>query len=123
MSWLTKIFLKSIAIFISAYILPGVEIQDFWSAIVVAFVLALLNTFLKPLLIILTIPFTILTLGLFLFVINALIILTASDLVDGFSVTGFWPALIFSLVMTVILQLFNKTEQAPQKDNDKTHLP
>ena len=119
MSWLARIFFKSVAIFISAYIIPGVEIKGFLSAIIVAIVLALLNTFLKPLLIILTIPFTILSLGLFLFVINALIILAADDLVSGFSVNGLWNAMLFSLVMTVILEFFNRVDQSSKENENK----
>jgi putative membrane protein len=73
----------TLAVIITSYILPGINLEDFWTALIVAIVLGLLNAFLRPLLIILTIPVTILTFGLFLLVINALLILLASRLVPG----------------------------------------
>ena len=84
--------------------------SEFLSAIIVAFVLALLNGFLKPLLMILTIPITIFTFGLFLLVINGIIILFASILVSGFYVEGFWWALLFSLIMSLISYLLGVRE-------------
>ncbi len=80
----------------------GVHIPDFKDALILALVLALLNTFIKPILVILTLPFTIITLGLFLFVINAIIILLADKLMGGIRIDGFWWALIFSLVLSVV---------------------
>ena len=85
----------------SSYLLPGVHITGFLSAVVLALVLAVLNTIVKPILIFLTIPVTILTLGLFLLVINALLILLAGVIVPGFIVDGFWWALLFSLVLSI----------------------
>lgn len=108
MNWLTKLFLTTILVIFLSYILPGVDISSFWSAMGVAISLAILNTFLKPLLIIITIPFTILTFGLFLLVINALIILLADAIIDGFQVDGFWWALLFSLILSFINSLFTK---------------
>ena len=87
---------------ITAWLLPGIEVAGFFTAILVALVLAVLNIFLKPLFIILTIPITIFTFGLFLFVINALIILLAAEFVGGFHVEGFWWALLFSIILTII---------------------
>ena len=101
MNLIIKIIISSLAVFLSAYLLPGVEVDTYVTAIWVAIVLALLNGFLKPLLIVLTIPVTLVTLGLFLLVINAAIILLADNFVDGFFVDGFWWALIFSLVLSV----------------------
>jgi putative membrane protein len=90
----------------------GIHIDTFWTAFVFAVVLAILNIFVKPLLILLTLPVTIITLGLFLFVINALVVLLASRFVDGISVAGFWWALIFSLILSVVTSIldneFNK---------------
>ena len=121
MKWLSKIFARAIAIIIASYLLPGIEIKDFLNAVLLAVVLAILNSFLKPILIILTIPVTILSFGLFLLVINAAIILIADDLVSGFSVDGFWWALLFSLVMTAIMSIFNSTDQSAQNDKTKKH--
>jgi putative membrane protein len=85
-----------------ANILPGVHVDTFGIAVIVALVLSLLNFLVKPLLVILTLPVTIVTFGLFLLVINALIILMASGLVSGFAVDGFWWALLFSLLLSLV---------------------
>jgi putative membrane protein len=84
MNFIIKILLSAFAVIISAYILPGVAVADFFVAVILALVFGLLNVTLKPLLIILTIPFTIFTFGLFLLVINALVILVADAIVPGF---------------------------------------
>lgn len=102
MGIIIKILLTGVAALIAAYILPGVTIAGFGSALVLAVVLALLNAVVRPILVILTIPVTVITLGLFLLVINAVIILLASSIVGGFTVDGFLWALIFSLVLSVI---------------------
>jgi putative membrane protein len=81
--------------------MTSVSVTNFSTALIVAIVLGLLNIFIKPILVLLTLPATILTLGLFLFVINALIIVICSRLVDGFRVNSFWTALIFSIILSV----------------------
>lgn len=101
MNLIFKIGLTAVAVLVIAHFLPGVSVVNFTSSVIVAVVLALLRVTIKPLLIILTLPVTIVTLGLFLLVINALIILLADNLIDGFSVTGFWIALLFSLILSV----------------------
>lgn len=101
MNLILKIVLTAVAVLVIAHFLPGVSVENFTSAVIVAVVLALLRVTIKPLLIILTLPVTIVTLGLFLLVINALIILLADNLIDGFNVSGFWVALIFSLILSV----------------------
>ncbi|MDT8418441.1 MAG: phage holin family protein [Lutibacter sp.] len=101
MNFILKIVLTAVAVLVIAHFLPGVSVVNFTSSVIVAVVLALLRITIKPLLIILTLPVTIITLGLFLLVINALIILLADNLIDGFHVTGFWVALIFSLILSV----------------------
>ena len=102
MKLLIRLFLSAIAVMLASYLLPGVTTEGFLVAILVAAVLGLLNAVIKPVLIILTIPITIVTLGLFLLVINALIILLADSLVPGFEVNGFWWALIFSFLLTLL---------------------
>ena len=87
---------------VSAYILPGVHVQNFWTALVVALVMGVLNILIKPLLVILTLPITIVTFGLFLLVINALMVLLASRIVPGFTVDGFWWAVLFSILVSLI---------------------
>ncbi|HEY0609957.1 MAG TPA: phage holin family protein [Chitinophaga sp.] len=102
MSFLIRLLVSALAAMLTAYLLPGVKIDNFITALILALVLAILNLLVKPVLIILTLPVTIVTLGLFLLVINAIIILFASHLVSGFKVNGFWWALLFSIVMTII---------------------
>lgn len=101
MNFILKIVLTAVAVLVIAHFLPGVSVVNFTNAVIVAIVLALLRVTIKPLLIILTLPVTIVTLGLFLLVINALIILLADNLIDGFHVTGFWVALLFSLILSI----------------------
>ncbi len=94
--------LAALAIMATAYLLPGVSLSGFVPALVTALVLGLVNAFIKPLLLLLTLPINILTLGLFTLVINALLIMLVSKLVSGFQVQGFWWALAFSVVLTVV---------------------
>ncbi len=94
--------LNAIAVLITAYVLPGVTVSSFFVALVVAVVLGFLNAIVKPVLIFLTLPVTVLTLGLFLFIINALMILLSSAIVPGFTVRGFWWALLFSVVLSLV---------------------
>jgi putative membrane protein len=100
MKTILRVLLTALAVIAIANLLPGVTIKDYTTAIIVAIVLGLLRLFVKPVLIILTIPITILTLGLFLFFINAIIVLLASNLIDGFSVNGVFTALLFSLLLS-----------------------
>ena len=102
MSILINWVINALAILAAAYLLPGVHVTSFVSALVAAVVLGVINAFIKPVLLILTLPINILTLGLFTFVINAVVILLAANLVPGFTVDGFWWALIFSIVLSVI---------------------
>lgn len=106
MNFIIKLLISSLAVLITSYILPGVAVASFWDALIVVIILALLNITLKPLLIILTIPVTIFTLGLFLLVINALMILLVDYFLSGFNVDGFWWALAFSLILSLITSLF-----------------
>jgi putative membrane protein len=106
--WLARILVSSIAVLITAYMLKGVRDVAIWDALLVALVLSFLNAFLRPILVILTIPATVLTLGLFLLVINALIILTADALLDHFEVDNFWWALLFSLILSFINTILDR---------------
>jgi putative membrane protein len=104
--------LTAIALMITAYIVPGFTVTSFVAALVAAIVLGLVNAIVKPLLVILTLPLTLVTLGLFLFVINAITILIAGAITPGFSVAGFVPALVGSIVLTLVASglnfLFNR---------------
>lgn len=101
MKLLLKLLINTIAILGAAYLLNGVIVNDFATAIIVAVVLGLLNTFIKPILVILTLPATILTLGLFLLVINAFIVLITGNLVDGFTVNSMFSAILFSFLVSI----------------------
>ena len=102
MKLIIRLLLNALAVVILSYVLPGVGVDSMMTAIIVAIVLSILNFLVKPLLVILTLPITILTLGLFLLVINAIIILFAANLIDGFQVTSFWWAIIFSLLLSFL---------------------
>ncbi|TSA25005.1 MAG: phage holin family protein [Bacteroidetes bacterium] len=102
---IVQILILTFAVLLTSYLLPGITVKSFWTALLVAIVLALLNAFVKPVMVLLTIPFTLWTFGLFLFVINALIILLAGALVKGFEVKGFWWALIFSIILSIVQYL------------------
>ena len=107
MNLLIKLLISSIIVFALAYFLPGVHVASMETALLVAVVLGLLNTFLKPLLVILTIPVTILTLGLFLLVINAFIIMLCAYFIKEFTVDGFITALIFSILLAISQSVLN----------------
>jgi putative membrane protein len=98
--------ISTLAILIAAYIVPGVSIT-LAGALIAAIVLGALNLFIRPILLILTLPINILTLGLFSLVINACLVLIASAIVPGFYVAGFWIALLFALVLAIINWVFN----------------
>ncbi len=100
--WITN----AVFIFIAANILPGVDVSDFVTTLLVALMLAIVNVVVKPLLIVLTLPATILSLGLFLIVINALMILLVDHFVDGFLVTNFWWALVLSVMLSIMNSLW-----------------
>ena len=101
MNFLLRLLITAAIAYILSKILTGIHIADFKVAIIFALVLAFLNAIVKPIIILFTLPITIITLGIFLFVINALIILLAARIMDGFKVDGFWWALIFSIILSV----------------------
>lgn len=93
--------INAVVIFAMAYIIPGVGIENFWVAVIVAVVIGFLSALLKPLLILLTLPINILTLGLFTLVINAGIVMLADYLIPGFAIASFWWAILFALVLSI----------------------
>ncbi|GHA60993.1 phage holin family protein [Pontibacter akesuensis] len=107
MGFILRIILTGAAAMLAAYLLPGVDIDGFLTAIILALVLAVLNAVVRPVLVFLTIPVTILTLGLFLLVINAVIILLASWMIEGFEVAGFISALLFSIVISIVVAILD----------------
>jgi putative membrane protein len=102
-----KWLIMTASVMIAAYVIPGVTVRSFFSALWVALFLGIINMLLKPFLILITLPINILTLGLFTFVINGIIILLASSIVNGFQVSGFWIAVLFSIVLSIINYLMN----------------
>ncbi len=122
----TRLMLLSIAVMVGAWLLPGVGVTSFWAVLLTAVVISLLDNLVRPILIVVTLPVTAITLGLFLFVINAVIILMASAIVDGFKVDNFGSALLFSLILTAVnylLELPNKylnRKELQEKHDDNT---
>ena len=102
MTLLARWIVNAAALLLIAYLYPGVQVSSFLAALAAALVLGLVNSIVRPILVILTLPVTLLTLGLFLFVINALLFWLVAELVQGFTVTGFWAALIGSILYSVI---------------------
>lgn len=102
MNFLIRILITALVAFGLAYLLEGVHMDKFTTALLLALVLAVLNAIVKPILVILTLPITILTLGLFLLAINAAIILIGDYFLEGFKVDGFWWALLFSILLSVV---------------------
>ena len=105
MRFLTRLFFTWLAVILAAAWIDGVEVRDYVTALVAAVVLSLLDSFVKPMLLLLTLPITFFTLGLFLFVLNAFVVMIGARLVDGFEVQGFWPALWFSLLVSLVVTL------------------
>ncbi|AYB30501.1 phage holin family protein [Chryseolinea soli] len=116
MSGIVRFLLSGLAVLLTAYLLPGVHVEHYGYALLVAAVLAIVNFIIKPILVVLTIPITVLTLGLFLLVINALMILLVDSLIDGFRVDGFWWALAFSLILSVFNSLFSDLAGDKKRD-------
>ncbi|WP_284651620.1 phage holin family protein [Flavobacterium terrisoli] len=101
MKLLLRIFITAGLVMAIAYLMKGVRVDEFTTALTVAIVLGLLNFFVKPILVLLTLPVTFFTLGLFLLVINAIIILLCDEFVDGFEVSSFWTAMLFSVILSL----------------------
>ncbi len=112
MKLIFQLLLTAVVVLVLAEVLPGISVDTFLTSIIVAVVLALLNVLVKPILVFLTLPATIVTFGLFLLVINAVIILLVDWLIPGFGVDGFWWALLFSLLLTIAQSvLYSLTER------------
>ena len=107
MNFIVRLLITAISAFLLSKILTGVHFENFGSTIIFAIVLGLLNVFVKPILSIFSLPVTIITLGLFSFVINALIILLADYLMTSMNVDGFWWALLFSILLSLITSAFS----------------
>jgi len=108
MKLLLRLLVTAALVLLIANFLTGVHVASFTTAIIVAVVLGLLNLFIKPILVILTLPVTVITLGLFLLVINAIIILLCTNIVGGFAVDSFWTALLFSIILSILQSITYK---------------
>ena len=108
MKIILKLLITSLAVIIGAYLIPSVAIASLWSALWVALFLGLINITIKPILVVLTLPINILTLGLFTFIINAGMILLVSSIVKGFEVEGFFAAFIFGIILSILSYVLNK---------------
>ena len=106
MKFFLHCFVSALAIVITAYLLPGVHVDGFITALILAVVLGVINAFLRPILVILTLPLTVVTFGLFLLVLNTLLIMGAAAIVPGFSVSGFWWAFLFGIVLALVNSFF-----------------
>jgi putative membrane protein len=111
MQLLLRWILNALALLLVAYVVPGVHVAGFYAALIAALVLGIVNALIRPLLILLTLPITIVTLGLFTFVINALLLWSVSSMVKGFAIDGFVPALLGALVLWVMSWLTNSLLQ------------
>ncbi len=107
MNLIIKLIINAIAVFILAYILPGINVNSYITALCIAIVLAFLNALVKPVLILLTLPITIFSFGLFLLIINGIIILFANYIIDGFHVNSIWSAVLFSILLSVLQSIFH----------------
>ncbi len=101
MKFILKFFITALIVFGLAHVLPGVSVDGYLTALIVAAVLGVLNLIARPILVLLTLPITVITLGLFLLVINGLLILLCSKLISGFSVSSIWWAILFSLLLSI----------------------
>ena len=113
MKFLLQILVSTLAILVTASLID-VHVENVFTAILVAAVLAFLNSVVKPILILLTIPITVITFGLFLIVINVLMVMLADKLIDGFEVGGFWRALVFSIVLWIVTAIFEAIGGKPR---------
>lgn len=115
MDFISKLIIGTLAIIVTTLLLPGIQIDSALTALWVSLVLAFLNAILRPVLVLLTIPITLISMGLFLLVINAVMILLVAKLVPGFSVSGFWTALLFSIILSIVNTIF--TNLNTQRDD------
>ncbi len=108
MKLLLRILVTALLVMILSYLMKGVVVDEFTTALTVAVVLALLNFFVKPILVLFTLPVTIFTLGLFLLVINAFMVMLCDHFIEGFRINSFWTALFFSILLSITQSLVYK---------------
>ncbi|MFM7016530.1 MAG: phage holin family protein [Bacteroidota bacterium] len=122
MKFIVKIMSLALAIFLMATLMPGVSVESMGYAILVSLVIILLNIYLKPILIFLTLPITVVSFGFFLLVINAAIILIASNLLHkGFKVDGFWVAFLFSILISITNSILERISQRLENRHNRSY--
>lgn len=115
MNFLIRLIISTLAVLVTAYLLPGIYVESFLTAVIVALVLGFLNSIVKPLLVLFSLPAIIFSFGLFLIVINTLIIILADKLIDGFKVNGFGWALLFSIVLWIVTSILNAIKKRDEQ--------
>ena len=118
MNFVIRLIISTLAVLITSYFLPGVFLDSFLTAVILAIVLGFLNVVLKPLLILFSLPMVLFTFGLFFIVINTLILLLADKLIDGFRVDGFWHAFFFSIVLSIVTSILNAIKARDEQQVD-----
>lgn len=108
MSLIIRLIISAFALLLAAYLIPGIEVTGAYPAVIAAICLGLLNAIVRPILVILTLPITIVTLGIFIFIINASLFLFVASFVEGFSVDSMWSALLGSIVVSIVSGIANK---------------
>lgn len=111
MRLLINLLINGLAVYITSQILPGVFLADFMTAVIVSIVLGIGNTIVKPIFIILTLPITIITMGLFIFILNGLMVILASYIVPGFQVNNLLTAILFSLILSIVSWFLNSLKK------------
>jgi len=115
MNLLLRILITALIAYGLAHFLKGIQVDTYWTAVVFALILAVLNVLIKPIMVLLTFPLTVITLGLFLFVINTLVVLLASRFVRGFSIDNFWWGLVFAFLLSLITSVIFKEMDKEKK--------
>ncbi len=110
MKTITNIIISALVVILGSYLIPGIEVSGFFVAVIVAIVLGIINSIVRPILVLFTLPITLFTLGLFLLVINALMVKLAGILIPGFVVDGFWAALLLSIILSAFNALRGKKD-------------
>jgi putative membrane protein len=110
MRTIVNLIISALIVMLGAYLIPGIEVSGFFTALIVAIIMAVINAIIRPILVVFTIPITLFTLGLFLLVINAAMVKLAGILIPGFIVDGFWAALLLSLVLSIFNGLRGKND-------------
>jgi putative membrane protein len=117
MKFVLRLLLNALAVMVAAYFVPGLTLSGPGAAVVAGIVLGFVNAVIKPILFVLTLPFTLITLGLFLFVLNAICLALTAAVVPGFDIAGFWSAVVGALIVSVVSWVVNATIVSERRQN------